>query len=319
MSKRVWTWLRVIATLCLLGLAFHLVDLQSLASAAAEVSIPWLFLGIALFFVIVLFEAVQFAFVAEEFGHNLSWPEAFKVTCVGRFFAVFTPAMVGCDIYRAASLYGRGGGVRTAISVAAIARLLSLAALVIVLLAGLPFLFGYLGTSPAFLAFLSVILVATLATAFLLFFHAPETAVPGFVARSKVGAELLGGAAGLRRAAFGSEQSRGIWFCAVMQHLLRVLAVAAIGVAFGINASLWVYFAFVPVSLLIAMVPISVGSWGVREVALVYSLGLVGISATSALLVSVTLGLIGMLLAVFGALLWMVKGEGTSGLTDKAS
>jgi hypothetical protein len=52
----------------------------------------------------------------------------------------------------------------------------------------------------------------------------------------------------------------------------------------------FVVFAIGPVLLLAHILPISIGGWGVREAAAVALLGMTGVDATSALLVSIMFG-----------------------------
>lgn len=59
-----------------------------------------------------------------------------------------------------------------------------------------------------------------------------------------------------------------------------------------------------PVMLIVAL-PIAAGGWGVREGALVAALALVGVDRTSALLLSVELGLIGTLVTLPGGAIWL--------------
>jgi uncharacterized membrane protein YbhN (UPF0104 family) len=62
-----------------------------------------------------------------------------------------------------------------------------------------------------------------------------------------------------------------------------------------------------PVTLLTSL-PISIGGWGVRETAMIGLLGLVGVPASAALVLSVELGLLTMVVSLPGLVLWfMVK------------
>ena len=64
-----------------------------------------------------------------------------------------------------------------------------------------------------------------------------------------------------------------------------------------------------PVIVLAQVLPISVGGWGVREAAAVTLLAMAGIDATSALLVSITFGILVFATTLPGILFWlMLKG-----------
>jgi uncharacterized membrane protein YbhN (UPF0104 family) len=59
-----------------------------------------------------------------------------------------------------------------------------------------------------------------------------------------------------------------------------------------------------PVAL-VANLPISVGGWGVRETAMIALFGLIGVPASAALVLSIQLGLLSLIVALPGGLLWL--------------
>lgn len=319
MTRRTKSALRILITTGLLALALYLVDLDLLVAAAADVRVPWIVAGFGLILLIIALEAVQFALVAEAMGQALTWGASLRMAFVGRFFALFTPSVIGSDVYRASSMYGRGAGKRGAISVTVISRLLSLASLGPVLVAGVPLLARYTESKVQFAGYTAVGLSVLLFTYVLLGLRAPATTLPSWLTRSRAISEMIRAAADLRFVALQSPMAGRIWASAISQHVIRAIAIAMVARAFGVDASLWVFFAFVPVSLLIAMVPVSVGSWGVRELTLVYGLGLAGVPASSALLTSIAFGLLGTCVAVFGGLVWMMLGEGAPRNRDHAA
>lgn len=66
----------------------------------------------------------------------------------------------------------------------------------------------------------------------------------------------------------------------------------------GLSLSFLQLMTVLPVISLIASLPISIGGWGVREGAFVYGLGLLGVPMETAFLVSIQVGLIGMLTTI---------------------
>jgi uncharacterized protein (TIRG00374 family) len=76
------------------------------------------------------------------------------------------------------------------------------------------------------------------------------------------------------------------------------MAVYSLMVMSGIELTLLQLMTVLPVICFVAALPISIGGWGVREGAFVYGLGLLGISMENAFLISVQIGLIGMLTTI---------------------
>ncbi len=77
--------------------------------------------------------------------------------------------------------------------------------------------------------------------------------------------------------------------------------------ALGIAISFTDCFALVPVSLLIAMIPISLASWGVREAAFIYAFGFAGIAAGDALVLSLLFGIFRLTVGAVGGIVWLVS------------
>lgn len=308
-SGRLKFTLRAVVTVALLGLAATFVDLNAISDIVADVAWPWLAVGLSLIGVIIVFESIQFAAVTRAFGYDLRTLNSLRMTLVGRFFALVTPAMLGSDVYRAVAMQRLGRGVRTSVSLAAISRIMSLLALVPVLVAGLPFVAYYSWPTMRFWVFAAIV-VLTVVVCLLLLLVRWETHSGARLSRLRFLQELSLEASKLRFVALQSPNKTTLWIAAVLQHVIRVGAIMAVARAFGIEAGWTVFFAFVPVSLLIAMIPVSVGSWGLRELALVFSLGAAGVPAGSALLTSITFGLLGMSFALLGGLIWMT-GAGT--------
>jgi hypothetical protein len=67
--------------------------------------------------------------------------------------------------------------------------------------------------------------------------------------------------------------------------------------------------AVVPILLLVQVLPISIGGWGVREAAAVALLGMTGVDAASGLLVSIMFGVLLLLATLPGALFWLILRE----------
>jgi uncharacterized membrane protein YbhN (UPF0104 family) len=85
---------------------------------------------------------------------------------------------------------------------------------------------------------------------------------------------------------------------------LSVFAFLALGNAIGMPEVDFVhYLAIVSCALLVTIIPISIGGWGIRESALVIGFGLVSVEPERAFTLSATFGLLVMLSSAVVALL----------------
>jgi uncharacterized membrane protein YbhN (UPF0104 family) len=100
----------------------------------------------------------------------------------------------------------------------------------------------------------------------------------------------------------------GIVFAlAATTHLLNVLIFWMLGQSLGLTMTFDQWFIVVPTVLLISMLPISVGGWGVREGAMVIALRGFGIPTEEALLPSVLFGLCSVTATLPGGIFWVIN------------
>jgi uncharacterized membrane protein YbhN (UPF0104 family) len=93
---------------------------------------------------------------------------------------------------------------------------------------------------------------------------------------------------------------------AIATQLLNVLVFWMLGQSLGLPITLQQWFIVAPTVLLVSMLPISIGGWGVRESAMVVALHGFGISAGDALLPSVLFGLCAVAATLPGGILWVI-------------
>src|SRR5262245_10319972 len=92
---------------------------------------------------------------------------------------------------------------------------------------------------------------------------------------------------------------------AAATHLLNVLVFWMLGQSLGLTVTFDQWFIVVPTVLLISMLPISVGGWGVREGAMVVALHGLGVPPEEALLTSILFGLCAVTVTLPGAIFWV--------------
>ena len=97
---------------------------------------------------------------------------------------------------------------------------------------------------------------------------------------------------------------------AVFAHVVFCGATWAIAQSLSIDFFFYNTLLFIPPILLVSLLPISVGGWGVRELLMVYLLALIGIGKEPALMVSVQLGIWLMVASLPGFYLWLVRKKG---------
>lgn len=261
---------------------------------AYVVYVDWRWLGAALlvFELAQLVSALRYVYVARALGGDLSWTRSLRAHFVGLWFNQVLPTGLGGDVVKIA-LLRRDLGLGLAVRAAALDRVSGLALLmfsIVVLLFAYQQLLGDVGLTIALgvLAAGSLLALGLLAAlADPLRRRFPRISWIGH------GLELLDNIKRFRR---GRPLFEQIWTSSIV-HVNGIVSFALIGRALGVDLDMLAYFLLVPLILLIALIPVSMAGWGLREAGALSLFSLVGVPGEQAVALSV---LFGVLLVVAG-------------------
>jgi uncharacterized membrane protein YbhN (UPF0104 family) len=107
------------------------------------------------------------------------------------------------------------------------------------------------------------------------------------------------------RALVGPQAVR-ILGCSCLVHILTIIVIWTVGRAQGLSLSVFDCAVLFTVVTGVVLIPISIGGWGLREIAVVQLLGAHGVAAERALLFSLCLGLVFFVSALPGAIVWLL-------------
>jgi len=108
-----------------------------------------------------------------------------------------------------------------------------------------------------------------------------------------------------RRAAVFGSRSAAILGISSIVHLLTIAAIWSLGRAQGLALSPTDAAVLFAVMIGVALVPFTVGGWGLRELAVVSLFGNYGLSPERALVFSMYFGLTSIIVSLPGALAWL--------------
>ncbi len=223
-------------------------------------------------------------------------PEILRVFFTSTFLGSFLPS-VGGDAVRA---YGIAKvNMRGADAVASVFmdRMLGIASLLVMALVGLV-LARDLAGNWAILVSLAVAAAGCLVTLLLIFSRRAAVPVSTLLMRlpgavQHAGHRLL---ESVQRYASHHAQLAQVLVCSVLVQALRILQAYCLGRGLGIEAPLAVYFAFLPLILLVMLLPITVNGLGTGQAAFVWFFARAGVPAAAAFALSVLfigLGIVG--------------------------
>jgi glycosyltransferase 2 family protein len=288
----------LIVQICIsVGLLSYLVSTVDIGRAGATAlnAVPLLLLAGTLQTGAHLFlTALRWKVIARVLGGDLSFSPALRIVWIGAFFSQVLAGSVGGDVVRMWLFWRRCGSRRLAIHSVALERLVMVLVLLLLVLAIQPGLAAR--GAPITIVFSAIVVLSSLVAALAVLLSSRRLLA---AYEAWLPFRMLAITAGDIRSLL-TDPRRIAMLCmlSLAAHLNVVITAWLFVRALGLDITLADCMVVVPVISLAATLPISVGGWGVRESAAVSLLGLVGVSSSDALALSVLLG---------GALLWFAQ------------
>ena len=295
-------------TAVLLWAAFRTVEVDAVAKLLKGIDVWWALAALGMTGMIIVADAILLAVVMRIFGRCVSGRTALLYSLVGWFFSNVAPSTVGGDIFRGIQLSRGGTPVGAAVRVILAIRLLSLATLVVVMFAGFPLALGLVHDQRDIVLLGAVLIISAAALLAIYLLAELPWSFPA-LDRWAIVEKLKTVSRDFQSFLRPSLEVAGSWLSSGAQHVFRVGALACLAAGLGLAIPFGLLFALTPAALLVAMVPISFGGWGVRELTFVYFLGTAGVSAEGALSLSVAYGLLRILVGSVGGVTWVLIGD----------
>ena len=266
---------------------------------------------------LVLMQAVLLGFrwraIGRIDGIELPVRQHIVAVLISFFFAQGLPASLGGDAFRIWWYARRGVEAGRGLKVIAFDRIIGLVSMALVCILSIAVLILRQTGTPPVAGFLLVI-VLVIAGFVLLALPMRVGLSDALVARAErlpnALAKMLRWLVEMRQFfRLGSpRQLGGILLLGVLVHLLAILLGYILARGLGAEVGFWACLAAIAPALFLTYLPISIAGWGVRELALVLTFGMVGVDRETALLVSLGIGTIVLLVSLIGGLLWGVSG-----------
>lgn len=232
-----------------------------------------------------------------------------KITWISVFANQFLPAGVGGDAIR--MYYARRTEVPVKIAVVSVVvdRIMALVALALLIVVFITFLDGLIERRLAIS--LGAMLLAGLTVAYLLA-RWLERPLPARLEASVMATKLLAILRFILVVLNNRVNCSIVLANAIGVHILSALAFLLIARALGIDQSAFTIMAVALILTLVQMIPVSIGGWGLREMASVGLLAGYGVDGGHAALASLLLGVAYLIASLPGAVLWLFSFKGVS-------
>lgn len=299
--------LKLLLSVLLILYLFNSVDLERTWSLLLKASPTLIVLSAAVLSLQFFVSTIRWRLVLKMLGVSMDFVKTLHLTYVGTFFNQALPSAVGGDAVRIYKAHKAGLSLSQSVNSVMLERVATVLGLLVLAMACQMLLISRIDMEPI-KWLVPVLCVAGISgTALLMTLDRFPTAIYRW--------KLVRGLASLgndtRTIFLHRRKTLHLLALAVIGHINISVGVWLLGLALntGEQLSLLNCTFLIPLALLVTTLPISIGGWGVREASFVTALGFIGISAESALVLSVLFGVLTIVISLPGGILWLVSTE----------
>lgn len=293
-------WMRVAVTLAVLAAFAFTLDMSATEIRLSNVDVLVLAFGLILLVSSIAIAAVRWVVLARLHAVPMPYRSALEWMFASHFLGQVLPSTLGVDAVRSWLAIRTGLPALPVIGSVIVDRLCGVSGLLLLVVIGAPTfagkLLGGMNSEPVVkLALVSGVAVAIAAS------------LIAMAARQRVASAVRWAqkvARSFAEAALSTRGAAAILLSVLIQTLV-IGSLLCICRSLGLTLSLWDGLTTLPLAMLLAVLPISINGWGIREGAIVATTSVVGLSPADALLVSLCYGIILFLACTPGAVCWL--------------
>ncbi|MEI8190102.1 MAG: lysylphosphatidylglycerol synthase transmembrane domain-containing protein [candidate division NC10 bacterium] len=291
----------------LLAVLFWRVDRAAFVRSLQTLPVP-LFLGcVALYALGYLLSTIRWQLLLQAEGIRLPFWRLALVYLQGTFFNLFLPTLIGGDVVRGFFIYRMTHGHDAAIASIMVDRLSGFAAMILIAVGALAFAYGTLNDPQVAVLVLGVAALFTLFM-FALVNNRLKDLVAGLLRFAGLGRfeeKLQGLVDALHRYRHHYRALGQAFLLSVLLQVLIIVTFYLIGVGLNLGVPLVYFLVFVPLTTVVAMLPVSVAGLGVREAGAIYFFAKVGVDASAALGMSLVCFSLSLIMSSLGGLAFL--------------
>ena len=302
--RRPLKWIAKLAvSLTLFGLFLFSVNLGQVTERICSINVGALVLASLVILISIIIRAYRWQVISMVYGTTLSLWTSFRLIQMGNFVGQVLPSTIGGDVARAWGGCRSGMTMRISIHTILLDRLFGLGALLIIILFSMPGLFFLINETVMLLVLSGVALSGVLVLSGVIFLDKPPVWLPWKKMRQEI--DLLSSDA--RKFIANWRASVPVFFASVASHLIFIVAVMVLARGIGVKVHLYELVLLLPSVIFLALMPFSLAGWGVREGAMVFTLGYIGVARESAFAISVLMGIVAMMTSLPGGIFMIMN------------
>ena len=292
----------------LLAVLFWRVDRAAFLRSLQTLPVS-LFLGcVALYALGYLISILRWQRLLQAEGIRLPLWRLVLVYLQGAFFNLFLPTLIGGDIVRGYFIYRMTRGNDAAIASIMVDRLSGFAALILIAVGSLAFAYETLDDPQVAALVLGVAALFALLMFVLLNNRVKElvASLLRFAGLGRFGAKLQGLVDALHRYRHHYRALGQAFLLSVLLQVLIIVTYYLIWVGLNLGVPLVYFLVFIPLTTVVAMLPVSVAGLGVREAGVIYFFAKVGVGAGAALGMSLVCFSLSLIVSSLGGLAFLL-------------
>ncbi len=284
------------------------VDLDAAKARLLEVDFNMVLLAVSLLLIQAAICVMRWGAVLDAIREPLGFIKALKLFLMGSFFSQALPSSVGGDAVRVYKAYQGGLSLSGAVNGVMLERAATVVVIVPLVVALMPIFLTRVDDQAGAWILSTLIPFAVAAVGGLTLLMVLDR-LPERLMRWRVIRGLSYLATDTRRLFLAPRHAAKALGWAAIGHANIALAILVLARGLDIDVAWIDCLVLMPLVLLVTTLPVSIGGWGVREGAMVFAFGLVGVSGDSAVVLSFLFGLLVIAVSVPGGLIWLMSGE----------
>jgi len=277
------------------------VDLQVVSKSVAQLRASSIALAVSLILLQSLLLGLRWYRIIGWLGGRLSLGQSIRWVFIGLFFNQALPSSVGGDAVRIWALHRQGADPGVAFGSVVIERGTGVAMLGLMITGCVLMIWPLLGKALA----LPLLLTGPLLLALLVVLALLDRVI-GALLPPRLAKAVVGMGAGLRQIARSPRALFEVAGLGLVASFAGLLAANVLGSDLGIHVGLAAYVALVGGAVLLSVLPVSLGGWGLREASMVAMFGALGTAPEPVVAMSVIWGLLPLVISLpFGLMWWL--------------
>lgn len=302
-KKRLITILRIIVSILLLSILIKFADVDKIITSLKDFNLKWLPLIFLLITLSVVVSAFKWGILLKAQNETISIRNLFGYYMSGLFFNNFLPSSIGGDGVRIFLAGKKTGNLSSVASSVVVERML--ATVTLALLGIISAIFAQKPSNLAVILLSVLLIIGILLTCILLTGWIPA------VIKNKEGKIINAWSSFSKSAGELKHHPKELTICLVESITFQIIVSLVIeAIMRGLNLNqlpLADLFLMASASSVLAMVPIGLNGYGMREGAYIYLLQPFGYTSSEALTVSVLFALFVSIFSLFGGVNWIIS------------